>query len=164
MSQNARLSEKDAQRRNGANGSGWDEATIRRVIVLVVGVSNPLVWISAVLTVAVGQKRFTWWHVSAAGAVLAALSALFGGLRGYFLPWREVVAQMKAAGFAGFSTLGEFAAGRVGDWVLAQAPFGIGAGVLIGGLIMWRRGRFAAEWRDEEPELHTMSARCERAR
>ena len=22
---------------------------------------------------------------------------------------------------------------------------------------MWRRGRFAAEWRDEEPELHTMS-------
>ena len=60
MSQNARLSEKDAQRRNGANGQGWDEATIRRVLVLVVGVTNPLVWISAVLTVAVGQKRFTW--------------------------------------------------------------------------------------------------------
>ena len=163
MSQNARLSEKDAQRRNGTNGQGWDEATIRRVIVLVVGVSNPLVWISAVLTVAVGQKRFTWWHVSAAGAVLAALSALFGGLRGYFLPWREIVAQMKAAGFAGFSTLGEFAAGRVGEWALAQAPFGVGVGVLIGGLIMWRRGRFAAEWRDEEPELHTMSPREARA-
>lgn len=160
MSQNARLSEKDAQRRNGANGQGWDEAAIRRVLVLVVGVSNPLVWISAVLTVAVGQKRAAWWHVSAAGAVLAAVSALFGGVRGYFLPWREVVAQMKAGGF---STLGEFAAGRVGDWGLAQAPFGIGAGVLIGGLIMWRRGRFAAEWRDEEPELHTMSPRETRA-
>lgn len=163
MSQNARLSEKDAQRRNGANGQGWDEATIRRVLVLVVGVTNPLVWISAVLTVAVGQKRFVWWHVSAAGAVLAVVSALFGGVRGYFLPWREVVAQMKAAGFAGASTLGEFAAARLGDWVLAQAPFGIGAGVLIGGLIMWRRGRFAAEWRDEEPELHTMSPREARA-
>lgn len=163
MSQNARLSEKDAQRRNGANGSGWDEAAIRRVIVLVVGVSNPLVWISAVLTVAIGQKRAAWWHVSAAGGGLAVVSALFGGVRGYFLPWREVVAQVKAAGPAGFSTLGEFAAGRVGDWVLAQAPFGIGAGVLIGGLIMWRRGRFAAEWRDEEPELHTMSPRETRA-
>ena len=163
MSQNARLSEKDAQRRNGTNGQGWDEATIRRVIVLVVGVSNPLVWISAVLTVAIGQKRFTWWHVSAAGAVLATVSALFGGVRGYFLPWREVVAQMKAAGFAGVSTLGQFAAGRVGEWVLAQAPFGVGVGVLIGGLIMWRRGRFAAEWRDEEPELHTMSPREARA-
>lgn len=163
MSQNARLSEKDAQRRNGTNGQGWDEATIRRVIVLVVGVSNPLVWISAVLTVAIGQKRFTWWHVSAAGAVLAVVSALFGGVRGYFLPWREVVAQMKAAGFAGVSTLGQFAAGRVGEWVLAQAPFGVGVGVLIGGLIMWRRGRFAAEWRDEEPELHTMSPREARA-
>lgn len=163
MSQNARLSEKDAQRRNGANGQGWDEATIRRVLVLVVGVTNPLVWISAVLTVAVGQKRFVWWHVSAAGAVLAAVSALFGGVRGYFLPWREVVAQMKAAGFAGASTLGEFAAARLGDWVLAQAPFGVGVGVLIGGLIMWRRGRFAAEWRDEEPELHTMSPREARA-
>lgn len=163
MSQNARLSEKDAQRRNGANGQGWDEATIRRVLVLVVGVTNPLVWISAVLTVAVGQKRFVWWHVSAAGAVLAVVSALFGGVRGYFLPWREVVAQMKAAGFAGASTLGEFAAARLGDWVLAQAPFGVGVGVLIGGLIMWRRGRFAAEWRDEEPELHTMSPREARA-
>lgn len=160
MSQNARLSEKDAQRRNGANGSGWDEAAIRRVLVLVVGVSNPLVWISAVLTVAMGQKRAAWWHVSAAGAVLAAVSALFGGVRGYFAPWRELAAQVKAGSF---STLGEFAAGRVGDWVLAQAPFGIGAGVLIGGLIMWRRGRFAAEWRDEEPELHTMSPREARA-
>ena len=163
MSQNARLSEKDAQRRNGANGQGWDEATIRRVLVLVVGVTNPLVWISAVLTVAIGQKRVAWWQVSAAGAVLAAVSALFGGVRGYFLPWREVVAQMKAAGFAGASTLGEFAAARLGDWVLAQAPFGVGVGVLIGGLIMWRRGRFAAEWRDEEPELHTMSPREARA-
>lgn len=163
MSQNARLSEKDAQRRNGANGQGWDEATIRRVLVLVVGVTNPLVWISAVLTVAVGQKRAAWWHVSAAGAVLAGVSALFGGVRGYFAPWREVVAQMKAAGFAGASTLGEFAAARLGDWVLAQAPFGVGVGVLIGGLIMWRRGRFAAEWRDEEPELHTMSPREARA-
>lgn len=163
MSQNARLSEKDAQRRNGANGQGWDEATIRRVLVLVVGVTNPLVWISAVLTVAVGQKRFVWWHVSAAGAVLAVVSALFGGVRGYFLPWREVVAQMKAAGFAGASTLGEFAAARLGDWVLAQAPFGVGVGVLIGGLIMWRRGRFAAEWRDADPELHTMSPREARA-
>lgn len=163
MSQNARLSEKDAQRRNGANGQGWDEATIRRVLVLVVGVTNPLVWISAVLTVAVGQKRAAWWHVSAAGAVLAVVSALFSGVRGYFAPWREVVAQMKAAGFAGFSTLGEFAAARLGDWVLAQAPFGVGVGVLIGGLIMWRRGRFAAEWRDEEPELHTMSPREARA-
>lgn len=163
MSQNARLSEKDAQRRNGANGQGWDEATIRRVLVLVVGVTNPLVWISAVLTVAVGQKRFTWWHVSAAGGGLAVIAALFGGVRGYFAPWREVIAQMKAAGFAGFSTLGEFAAGRVGEWVLAQAPFGLGVGVLIGGLIMWRRGRFAAEWRDEEPELHTMSPREARA-
>lgn len=160
MSQNARLSEKDAQRRNGANGQGWDEATIRRVLVLVVGVSNPLVWISAVLTVAIGQKRAAWWHVSAAGAVLAAVSALFGGVRGYFAPWREVVAQVKAGGF---STLGEFAAGRVGEWVLDQAPFGVGVGVLIGGLIMWRRGRFAAEWRDEEPELHTMSPREARA-
>lgn len=160
MSQNARLSEKDAQRRNGANGQGWDEAAIRRVLVLVVGVSNPLVWISAVLTVAMGQKRAAWWHVSAAGAVLAAVSALFGGVRGYFAPWRELAAQVKAGSF---STLGEFAAGRVGDWVLAQAPFGIGAGVLIGGLIMWRRGRFAAEWRDEEPELHTMSPREARA-
>lgn len=163
MSQNARLSEKDAQRRNGANGSGWDEATIRRVIVLVVGVTNPLVWISAVLTVAIGQKRAAWWHVSAAGAVLAVVSALFGGVRGYFAPWREVVAQMKAAGFAGASTLGQFAAGRVGEWIMAQAPFGVGVGVLIGGLIMWRRGRFAAEWRDEEPELHTMSPREARA-
>lgn len=163
MSQNARLSEKDAQRRNGANGQGWDEATIRRVLVLVVGVTNPLVWISAVLTVAVGQKRAAWWHVSASGAVLAVVSALFGGVRGYFAPWREVVAQMKAAGFAGASTLGEFAAARLGDWVLAQAPFGVGVGVLIGGLIMWRRGRFAAEWRDEEPELHTMSPREARA-
>lgn len=163
MSQNARLSEKDAQRRNGANGQGWDEATIRRVLVLVVGVTNPLVWISAVLTVAVGQKRAAWWHVSAAGAVLAGVSALFGGVRGYFAPWREVVAQMKAAGFAGASTLGQFAAARLGDWVLAQAPFGVGVGVLIGGLIMWRRGRFAAEWRDEEPELHTMSPREARA-
>lgn len=163
MSQNARLSEKDAQRRNGANGQGWDEATIRRVLVLVAGVTNPLVWISAVLTVAVGQKRAAWWHVSAAGAVLAVVSALFGGVRGYFAPWREVVAQMKAAGFAGASTLGEFAAARLGDWVLAQAPFGVGMGVLIGGLIMWRRGRFAAEWRDEEPELHTMSPREARA-
>lgn len=163
MSQNARLSEKDAQRRNGTNGQGWDEATIRRVLVLVAGVSNPLVWISAVLTVAVGQKRFTWWHVSAAGGGLAVIAALFGGVRGYFAPWREVIAQMKAAGFAGASTLGQFAAGRVGEWVLAQAPFGIGAGVLIGGLIMWRRGRFAADWRDEEPELHTMSPREARA-
>lgn len=160
MSQNARLSEKDAQRRNGSSGQGWDEAAIRRVLVLVVGVSNPLVWISAVLTVAMGQKRAAWWHVSAAGAVLAAVSALFGGVRGYFAPWRELAAQVKAGSF---STLGEFAAGRVGDWVLAQAPFGIGAGVLIGGLIMWRRGRFAAEWRDEEPELHTMSPREARA-
>lgn len=163
MSQNARLSEKDAQRRNGANGQGWDEAAIRRVLVLVVGVSNPLVWISAVLTVAIGQKRAAWWHVSAAGGGLAVVSALFGGVRGYFAPWREVIAQMKAAGFAGFSTLGEFAAARLGDWVLAQAPFGVGVGVLIGGLIMWRRGRFAAEWRDEEPELHTMSPREARA-
>lgn len=157
---NARLSEKDAQRRNGANGSGWDEATIRRVIVLVVGVLNPLVWVSAVLTVAIGQKRAAWWHVSAAGAVLAAVSALFGGVRGYFLPWREMFAQVKAGSF---STLGEFAAAHLGDWVLAQAPFGVGVGVLIGGLIMWRRGRFAAEWRDEEPELHTMSPREARA-
>ena len=160
MSQNARLSEKDAQRRNGANGQGWDEAAIRRVLVLVVGVSNPLVWLSAVLTVAIGQKRAAWWHVSAAGGGLAVVAALFGGVRGYFAPWREVVAQVKAGGF---STLGEFAAGRVGDWVLAQAPFGVGVGVLIGGLIMWRRGRFAAEWRDEEPELHTMSPREARA-
>lgn len=160
MSQNARLSERDAQRRNGANGQGWDEAAIRRVLVLVVGVSNPLVWLSAVLTVAIGQKRFVWWHVSAAGGGLAVVAALFGGVRGYFAPWREVVAQVKAGGF---STLGEFAAGRVGDWVLAQAPFGVGVGVLIGGLIMWRRGRFAAEWRDEEPELHTMSPREARA-
>ena len=93
--------------------------------------TNPLVWISAVLTVAVGQKRFVWWHVSAAGAVLAVVSALFGGVRGYFLPWREVVAQMKAAGFAGASTLGSS----------PRRVWGLGSG---SGTV--RCGRWRAHW------------------
>lgn len=156
---NPRLSTKDAARRNQA-----DPQNIGLSILAAAGVLNPVVLLVVLFTVAAGQKKLRGWWVAAAGAVLGLLCALFGGVRAYFSPWRETVQFLKEhGGFRGFEGLKDFALSHAGAWISAQIPLGVAVGLLIAGAVIWKRGRFAAEWRDEEPELHTMSPREARA-
>ena len=156
---NPRLSTKDAARRNQA-----DPQNIGLSILAAAGVLNPVVLLVVLFTVAAGQKKLRGWWVAAAGAVLGLLCALFGGVRAYFSPWRETAQFLKEhGGFRGFEGLKDFALSHAGAWISAQIPLGVAVGLLIAGAVIWKRGRFAAEWRDEEPELHTMSPREARA-
>ena len=151
---NPRLSAKDAARRNQA-----DPQNIGLSILAAAGVLNPVVLLVVLVTVAAGQKKLRGWWVATAGAVLGLLSALFfGGVRAYFAPWRETAQFLKEhGGLRGFEGLKDFALGHAGAWISAQLPLGVAVGLLIAGAVIWKRGKFSAEWREEAPELHTMS-------
>lgn len=150
---NPRLSAKDAARRNQA-----DPQNIGLLILAAAGVLNPVVLLVVLLTVAAGQKKLRGWWVATAGAVLGLLSALFGGVRAYFAPWRETAQFVREhGGLRGAEGLKDFALGHAGAWISAQIPLGAAVGLLIAGAVIWKRGKFSAEWREEAPELHTMS-------
>lgn len=151
---NPRLSAKDAARRNQA-----DPRNVGLLILAAAGVLNPVVLLVVLVTVAAGQKKLRGWWVAAAGAVLGLLSALFfGGVRAYFAPWRETVQFVREhGGLRGAEGLKDFALAHAGAWISAQIPLGVAVGLLIAGAVIWKRGRFSAEWREDAPELHTMS-------
>lgn len=150
---NPRLSAKDAARRNQA-----DPQNIGLSILAVAGVLNPVVLVVGMVTVAAGQKKLRGWWVATVGAVLGLLSALFGGVRAYFSPWRETAQFLKEhGGLRGFEGLKDFALAHAGAWISAQIPLGAAVGLLIAGAVIWKRGKFSAEWREDAPELHTMS-------
>lgn len=151
---NPRLSAKDAARRNQA-----DPQNIGLLILAAAGVLNPVVLLVVLVTVAAGQKKLRGWWVATAGAVLGLFSALFfGGARAYFSPWRETVQFVREhGGLRGAEGLKDFALGHAGAWISAQIPLGVAVGLLIAGAVIWKRGKFSAEWREEAPELHTMS-------
>lgn len=150
---NPRLSAKDAARRNQA-----DPRNVGLLILAAAGVLNPVVLLVVLVTVAAGQKKLRGWWVATAGAVLGLLSVLFGGVRAYFAPWREMVQFVREhGGLRGAEGLKDFALGHAGAWISAQIPFGLAVGLLIAGAVIWKRGRFNAEWREDAPELHTMS-------
>lgn len=151
---NPRLSAKDAARRNQA-----DPRNVGLLILAAAGVLNPVVLLVVLVTVAAGQKKLRGWWVATAGAVLGLFSALFfGGVRAYFAPWRETVQFVREhGGLRGAEGLKDFALGHAGAWISAQIPFGLAVGLLIAGAVIWKRGKFSAEWREEAAELHTMS-------
>lgn len=150
---NPRLSAKDAARRNQA-----DPRNVGLSILAAAGVLNPVVLLVVLVTVAAGQKKLRGWWVATAGAGLGLLVVLFGGVRAYFAPWRETVQFLKEhGGLRGAEGLKDFALGHAGAWISAQIPFGLAVGLLIAGAVIWKRGRFSAEWREDAPELHTMS-------
>lgn len=150
---NPRLSAKDAARRNQA-----DPRNVGLSILAAAGVLNPVVLLVVLVTVAAGQKKLRGWWVATAGAGLGLLVVLFGGVRAYFAPWRETVQFLKEhGGLRGAEGLKDFALGHAGAWISAQIPFGLAVGLLIAGAVIWKRGRFNAEWREDAPELHTMS-------
>ena len=150
---NPRLSAKDAARRNQA-----DPQNIGLSILAVAAVLSPVVLVVGMVTVAAGQKKLRGWWVAAAGAVLGFLAALFGGVRAYFAPWRETAQFLKDhGGLRGFEGLKDFALGHAGAWISAQIPLGAAVGLLIAGAVIWKRGKFSAEWREDATELHTMS-------
>lgn len=151
---NPRLSAKDAARRNQA-----DPQNIGLSILAVAAVLNPVVLLVVLVTVAAGQKKLRGWWVATAGAVLGLLSALiFGGARAYFSPWRETAQFVREhGGLRGAEGLKDFALGHAGAWISAQIPLGAAVGLLIAGAVIWKRGKFSAEWREEAAELHTMS-------
>ena len=151
---NPRLSAKDAARRNQS-----DPQNIGLLILATLGVLNPVVLVVGMVTVAFGQKKLRGWWVATAGAVLGLLSALFGGVRAYFAPWRETAQFVREhGGLRGAEGLKDFALGHAGAWISAQIPLGVAVGLLIAGAVIWKRGKFSAEWREDAPELHTMSA------
>lgn len=150
---NPRLSAKDAARRNQT-----DPRNVGLLILAAAGVLNPVVLVVSMVTVAAGQKKLRGWWVATAGAVLGLLSALFGGVRAYFAPWRETAQFVREhGGLRGAEGLKDFALGHAGAWISAQIPLGVAVGLLIAGAVIWKRGKFSAEWREEAPELHTMS-------
>ena len=151
---NPRLSAKDAARRNQA-----DPQNIGLSILAVAAVLNPVVLVVGMVTVAAGQKKLRGWWVATAGAVLGLLAALFfGGARAYFTPWRETFQFLKEhGGLRGAEGLKDFALAHAGAWISAQIPLGAAVGLLIAGAVIWKRGKFSAEWREDTPELHTMS-------
>lgn len=150
---NPRLSAKDAARRNQA-----DPRNVGLSILAAAGVLNPVVLLVVLVTVAAGQKKLRGRWVATAGAGLGLLVVLFGGVRAYFAPWRETVQFLKEhGGLRGAEGLKDFALGHAGAWISAQIPFGLAVGLLIAGAVIWKRGRFNAEWREDAPELHTMS-------
>lgn len=151
---NPRLSAKDAARRNQT-----DPRNVGLLILAAAGVLNPVVLLVVLVTVAAGQKKLRGWWVATAGAVLGLLSALiFGGARAYFSPWRETAQFVREhGGLRGAEGLKDFALGHAGAWISAQIPLGAAVGLLIAGAVIWKRGKFSAEWREEAAELHTMS-------
>lgn len=154
MSQNPRLSAQDVKRRN----QGDDPKAIARNVAAFFGVFNPVVLLVVLLTVGFGQKKLRGWWVSGAGAALLVVSSLFGAVRAYFTPWRDISQLVHDNGPVRFAHgIKDLVLSHAGAWISAQIPFGLAVGLLIAGVIIWKRGKFNAQWRDEEPELHTMS-------
>lgn len=154
MSQNPRLSAQDVKRRN----QGDDPKAIARNVAAFFGVFNPVVLLVVLLTVGFGQKKLRGWWVSGAGAALLVISSLFGAVRAYFTPWRDISQLVHDNGPVRFAHgIKDLVLSHAGAWISAQIPFGLAIGLLIAGVIIWKRGKFNAQWRDEEPELHTMS-------
>lgn len=160
MSQNPRLSAQDVKRRN----QGDDPKAIARNVAAFFGVFNPVVLLVVLLTVGFGQKKLRGRWVSGAGAALLVVSSLFGAVRAYFTPWRDISQLIHDNGPVRFAHgIKDLVLSHAGAWISAQIPFGLAVGLLIAGVIIWKRGKFNAQWRDEEPELHTMSPRDARA-
>lgn len=154
MSQNPRLSAQDVKRRN----QGDDPKAIARNVAAFFGVFNPVVLVVVLLTVGFGQKKLRGRWVSGAGAALLVVSSLFGAVRAYFTPWRDISQLIHDNGPVRFAHgIKDLVLSHAGAWISAQIPFGLAVGLLIAGVIIWKRGKFNAQWRDEEPELHTMS-------
>lgn len=154
MSQNPRLSAQDVKRRN----QGDDPKAIARNVAAFFGVFNPVVLLVVLLTVGFGQKKLRGWWVSGAGAALLVISSLFGAVRAYFTPWRDISQLVHDNGPVRFAHgIKDLVLSHAGAWISAQIPFGLAVGLLIAGVLIWKRGKFNAQWRDEEPELHTMS-------
>lgn len=160
MSQNPRLSAQDVKRRN----QGDDPKAIARGAAALLGVLNPVVLLVVLLTVGFGQKKLRGRWVSGAGAALLVISSLFGAVRAYFTPWRELAGFFREnGGLLAARGMKEFVLNNASAWISAQIPFGAAVGLLIAGVLIWKRGKFNAQWRDEEPELHTMSPNEARA-
>ena len=160
MSQNPRLSAQDVKRRN----QGDDPKAIARNVAAFFGVFNPVVLVVVLVTVGFGQKKLRGRWVSGAGAALLVVSSLFGAVRAYFTPWRDISQLIHDNGPVRFAHgIKDLVLSHAGAWISAQIPFGLAVGLLIAGVLIWKRGKFNAQWRDEEPELHTMSPREARA-
>lgn len=154
MSQNPRLSAQDVKRRN----QGDDPKAIARGVAAFFGALNPVVLLVVLLTVGFGQKKLRGRWVSGAGVALLGITQLFGAVRAYFTPWRDISQLIRDNGPVRFADgIKDLVMSHAGAWIIAQIPFGLAVGLLISGVLIWKRGKFNAQWRDEEPELHTMS-------
>lgn len=133
------------------------EVAAWRVVRVLLILTNP---VAAVMTAAgvVGltrpavARRIRGWWVAGVGAVWIVAGSMLGFGRSYLTPWREAWAALPNAvdPTKRFSLTGlaEVAADRWPSWLLGQVPMAIGFAAAVAGLMVARRQRYAASWRD----------------
>lgn len=142
-------------------GSGQpDEAlqALRRGLRLILGLLNPVTAIVAVVLVVMTARtdavrsRAGW--VALLGALGTGVALFTQQLVGYLRPWRELLTAARHTVETSTSArpdrdqgIGTAIAERWPEWILAQLPLAMPAAVLVLGIVLLRRRRFAAHWR-----------------
>ncbi|MGL5862094.1 MAG: type IV secretory system conjugative DNA transfer family protein [Phycicoccus sp.] len=140
-----------------------------RVVRVMLILTNPTTALLSAVTVLVGTRsgllrRVRGWWVVLAGLGWLMAGSLLGLGRGYVQPWRDLAAAIPRQ----FSATTRPDAGGVLDlvaerwlaWLLGQVPIGVAFALIVAGLVMMRRQRYAAAWReDPEPAWDTASTR-----
>lgn len=142
---------------------GVDEANVltdpvrilRRGVLLVAIVLNPMVAAAAFLTVVALERvrrlrQLPLGWVIAFSCLAPILGIVFGLSRAYFSPWRDLAAAMAGSNlFTAQTRLIQVVADSWLAWTLAQVPFALCLGLCIGAIWTSLRRRWDAAWRAE---------------
>lgn len=131
-----------------------------RGVVMVGGLLNPVLAAAAgLLVLGCARARLRGSRLLVVAIVAAIAGLLLGAFRSYLRPWREVIAVGRENAPAGAGPASDavkaLASERWAAWVVAQLPFAVLAGLVVAGVVLYRRQRYSAEWRVARKKVTT---------
>lgn len=115
------------------------------VFFFLLGCLNPVVLLVVLLTVGFGQKKLRgWWVINFGALVGIATTEVFNSVHSYLTPVLEITELMhgnmvKVMHGAEADSVMDLVLSHAGTWFCAQIPLGVPVGLIIAGVIIWKR-------------------------
>ena len=120
------------------------ESTLE-ILWFLIGCLNPVVLLVVLVTVAAGQKKLRGrWLINFGSLVVITTEWFFNSVHSYFTPLLEITDFMrgnmlKLMHGAIADDVVDLVLNRAGTWFCAQLPLGVPVGLIIAGVLIWRR-------------------------